>query len=367
MIKYIAIDFLSNTIKPRHVNDLLGSWQSFNTDSLDVPVLNAAYMYRHHASMIGKDFKIILQCAPFVFFQFMNEQQKELWRALCRLAPYVFQTHISNMEVYLKELEILVDHLLLQLMNSNARWFNKPKFHMLVHLVHSIERFGPASLFATEKFESFNSILRNYSVHSNRQHPGKDLAVSFSNFQCLRAILSGAYLYNHIKNFYFQASSQLQRIFHIEDIQQSMGYVHSSMHGSGNHFPMISEAKLPMSDRVEVPTEVSEKYPNRQFYQECCIKLDEKRSVRKGYFVYVTSSSDKSPFIGQIHSIWRVSSRNSIGRRNSIYCMQVNQFDRSYVSNYSQMRTLKRTLINHVCSPNVSHSCHVDPFKKYSW
>ncbi|KAI9612962.1 hypothetical protein H4Q26_010231 [Puccinia striiformis f. sp. tritici PST-130] len=120
VIKYIAIDFLSNSIKPRDVNDLLGAWQSFITDSLDLPVLNAAYMYKHHKSMIGKDFKIILQCAPFVFFQFMNEQQRELWRALCRLAPYVFQTHISNMDTYIEELKILVDNLLLQLMNSNA-------------------------------------------------------------------------------------------------------------------------------------------------------------------------------------------------------------------------------------------------------
>ncbi|KNZ46491.1 hypothetical protein VP01_7219g2, partial [Puccinia sorghi] len=39
----------------------------------------------------------------------------------------------------------------------------KPKFHMLVHFPHSIRIFGPESLFATEKFESFNSVLRKSS------------------------------------------------------------------------------------------------------------------------------------------------------------------------------------------------------------
>jgi hypothetical protein len=361
VIKYITIDFLSNTIKPKHVNDLLGSWQSFDTNSLDLPVLNAAYLYKHHKSMVGKDYKIVLQCAPFVFFQFMNEQQRKLWHAMCKLAPYIFQTHISNMETYLQELEILVDHLLLQLMNSSARWVNKPKFHMLIHLVHSIKRFGPASLFATEKFESFNSILRNASVHSNRQHPGKDLAVTFSNFYCLRAISSGAYLYNHTRNHHFQASNQVTSIFENEEIQHSMGYVHSSIHGTGLQYPIISEAKLPNKDKVEIPPEVRDKYPNRHFLQECCIKLDDKRSVRKGYFVQLKNPRTSNSFIGQVHSIWKVSSNRS----TIAYCMQVNQFELAHISDYYHMRTIKRTPNSIVCSPqeiihclNVQHNCH---------
>ncbi|OAV86269.1 hypothetical protein PTTG_29993, partial [Puccinia triticina 1-1 BBBD Race 1] len=351
IIKYITIDFLSNTIKPRHVNNLLGAWQSFITHSLDLPEINAAYLYKHHKSMVGKDFKIILQCAPFVFFQFMDEQQRELWRSLCRMAPYVFQTHISDMDVYLKELEILVDHLLLQLMKCNARWVNKPKFHMLIHLVHSIARFGPASLFATEKFESFNSILRNASIHSNRQHPGRDLAISFSNFQCLRAILSGAYLWNHVKKFYFVASANLKRIFQLEDIQQSMGYVHSSIHGSGSQFPEVLKARLHNSDKLEIPQGVRNKYPNQHITQVFCMKLDDKRSVQKDYFLFVDNPRTKSGNICQIHSMWKVTSKSALGPKKPIYCMQVNLFDQSNVSDYYQMRILNRTNKYNICLP----------------
>ncbi|KAG0140193.1 hypothetical protein CROQUDRAFT_21611, partial [Cronartium quercuum f. sp. fusiforme G11] len=70
-------------------------------------------------------------------------------------------------------------------------WSNKPKFHMLLHLVKAIDRFGPSSLCATEKFESFNGAVRTASVHSNHQSPGRDIATTFNNIRLLQMILSG--------------------------------------------------------------------------------------------------------------------------------------------------------------------------------
>ena len=49
------------------------------------------------------------------------------------------------------------------------RWFNKPKFHIVLHLPEHIRRFGPAMLFATEGFESFNAVIRSHSIHSNHR------------------------------------------------------------------------------------------------------------------------------------------------------------------------------------------------------
>jgi hypothetical protein len=65
------MDFL-RSIKERQVNQLLASWQSFNIDSLDLPPIKASYMFKHFKGMIGRDFKMIVQAAPFIFFQFMN-------------------------------------------------------------------------------------------------------------------------------------------------------------------------------------------------------------------------------------------------------------------------------------------------------
>jgi hypothetical protein len=72
-------------------------------------------------------------------------------------------------------------------------WFNKPKFHIVLHLPNHIRRFGPAILFATEAFESFNAVIRAKSVHSNRQAPSRDIGLAFAQGNRIRHLLSQGY------------------------------------------------------------------------------------------------------------------------------------------------------------------------------
>jgi hypothetical protein len=60
-----------------------------------------------------------------------------------------------------------------------------------LHLTEHIRRFGPAILFATEAFESFNAIIRAKSVHSNRHAPSRDIALAFAQSNRIRHLLSG--------------------------------------------------------------------------------------------------------------------------------------------------------------------------------
>ncbi|KAE9395106.1 hypothetical protein BT96DRAFT_800933, partial [Gymnopus androsaceus JB14] len=71
------------------------------------------------------------------------------------------------------------------------RSFNKPKFHVLLHLPSHIRRFGTAMLFATESFESYNAIIRARSIHSNRHAPSKDIAHSMARSNRVRHLLNG--------------------------------------------------------------------------------------------------------------------------------------------------------------------------------
>ncbi|KAJ6616323.1 hypothetical protein B0H10DRAFT_1799769, partial [Mycena sp. CBHHK59/15] len=50
----------------------------------------------------------------------------------------------------------------------NTQWFNKPKFHLFVHLVEHIRRFSPLILYATETFESYNLVICLRSIHSTK-------------------------------------------------------------------------------------------------------------------------------------------------------------------------------------------------------
>jgi len=84
-----------------------------------------------------------------------------------------------------------IDSFLLHAARWTNRWFNKPKFHIILHLPTHIRRFGPAILFATEAFESFNAVIRAKSVHSNRHAPTRDIARAFAQGNRIRDLLSG--------------------------------------------------------------------------------------------------------------------------------------------------------------------------------
>lgn len=87
-----------------------------------------------------------------------------------------------------------IDQYLLRVAAWNAKWFHKPKFHILLHLPEHIRRFGPAMLFATEAFESYNAVIRAKSIHSNRQAPSRDIALAFAQGNRVRHLLSGGYI-----------------------------------------------------------------------------------------------------------------------------------------------------------------------------
>jgi hypothetical protein len=76
-----------------------------------------------------------------------------------------------------------------------TEWFNKSKFHMILHLPDHVRRFGPAILFATEGFESYNAVIRLRSVHSSRSAPSKDIAESFSHLHAVRHLVCGGAFY----------------------------------------------------------------------------------------------------------------------------------------------------------------------------
>jgi len=128
-------DFMTH-LKAKDLPQLIASWESFNTDSLDLAELKGKYFVKHFKSLVGKHFKMVIQMVPFVFYQFMDQSERELWSSLCHLAPYVYQTSILNLEEYFEELKAKIQLFLHHVIKMSARWTNKTKFHMLLHLPH---------------------------------------------------------------------------------------------------------------------------------------------------------------------------------------------------------------------------------------
>ncbi|KAG1898287.1 uncharacterized protein F5891DRAFT_903088, partial [Suillus fuscotomentosus] len=69
----------------------------------------------------------------------------------------------------------------------------KAKFHFLVHIPAYIQHFGPALLFSTEHFESFNHVFQLAAIYSNRQAPSRDTCNAFAMQDIVKHIVTGGF------------------------------------------------------------------------------------------------------------------------------------------------------------------------------
>ncbi|PLW54463.1 hypothetical protein PCANC_05636 [Puccinia coronata f. sp. avenae] len=364
VVKYLFRDFM-NHLKAEEKDELVALWQSFNPDSLNMASLKPLGLVKYSSSLVGKDFKLIVQAAPFLFFRFMDEPQRKLWHALCHLAPLVFQTHIENMEKFQIDLKNRINTFLYHVVQSTAQWINKPKFHMLLHLPESILHYGTANLFATEKFESYNGILRNTSVHSNRQSPGQDIAISFSSYHSFRHILSGSTFFDtHTKKF-TKASSNVTDIFSLNpNIQAVFGYNHS-IAKPDQSFPSLKKEKVSKVDTLQVPEHLRNHYFNHDIHQVSELNLNQKEILKKNIFVLFDTPSDQNSgnkTVGRINSIWSIQKPSHPCRymlHTSILKKKTNinqwyQMAEFEVTEHSLFVNAKEVL----SSLNLQHNCH---------
>ncbi|GAB1518686.1 hypothetical protein RhiTH_001750 [Rhizoctonia solani] len=159
-----------------------------NTAGLDIPELNAAYICQYCGLLVGRHFKAIVQVIPFVMYNLFagNRHLISAWLLLGQMTSMLWYTAIDDIDAY-------TDFLLVTALCSPSIMILKPKFHFLVHLPGFIRRFGPALLFSTKRFESFNGVFRAASTFSNRQAPSRDIARRFANIERAKHICSGGF------------------------------------------------------------------------------------------------------------------------------------------------------------------------------
>ncbi|KAG8781669.1 hypothetical protein FRC12_021639 [Ceratobasidium sp. 428] len=165
---------------------------SANTAGLNLPKLSASYMCQYRGSLIGKHFKAIVQLMPFLCYDVLPAGLLTAWLLLGRLTSLLWYTEIHDTQLYLQELQSVIDDFLLATAEgSPSIIILKPKFHFLIHLPSYIKRFGPALLFSTERFESFNGVFRAASTFSNRHAPSRDIGKRFADLDRVKHISSG--------------------------------------------------------------------------------------------------------------------------------------------------------------------------------
>jgi hypothetical protein len=152
---------------------------------------------------------------PFLVYDMVSVDLLNVWLILGQLVVMLWQTAIDELDAYLvcvlgmRTLHLLIhlskdslqkliaDFLLATAICSPSIIVSKPKFHFLLHIPTFIRRFGPAILFSTERFESFNAVFRASSIFSNGHAASCDIANSFMDLDRLKHICSGELLLMH--------------------------------------------------------------------------------------------------------------------------------------------------------------------------
>jgi hypothetical protein len=127
-----------------------------------------------------------------VLFDLVPKPCYDTWVSLSNLILLIWQPIIPDINKHIGLIDTAIDDFLIRTARWTPRWFNKPKFHIILHLGSHIRCFGPASLFATEAFELFNAVIQAKSIHSNRLVPSWDIASTFAHGNRICHLLSGA-------------------------------------------------------------------------------------------------------------------------------------------------------------------------------
>ncbi|KAF7354451.1 hypothetical protein MVEN_01134200 [Mycena venus] len=175
--------------------ELRARLSSVNVAGLNTPPIRGNTYVQYAGSLVGRDFRVILQVALVVLHGLIPQAHYDGWVALCKLTPLMFQPVIEHLPTYLKMLDDAVFDFLAATALWNTQWFNKPKFHLFVHIPEQIRRFGPLILYATESFESYNLVIRLRSIHSTKHAPSLDIGTAFSHLHAIRHLVSGSYVH----------------------------------------------------------------------------------------------------------------------------------------------------------------------------
>ncbi|KAN0085722.1 hypothetical protein V8E55_006856 [Tylopilus felleus] len=177
---------------------------SIEHDVLNAPSLNTNYMCSYKGSLIGKHFKSLAQVMPFVIYDLVPQNVMDGWTTMGELVILLWHTEIPDLEVYLAKLSRTIkDFLNVTAKCAPSILISKPKFHFLVHLPAYIRRFGPAIVFSTEQYESFN-----------HHGPSQDTCQRFAWFDIIKHILTGGYWYDTALKKWVHASPFILDFLH---------------------------------------------------------------------------------------------------------------------------------------------------------
>ncbi|KAG8701329.1 hypothetical protein FRC08_004137 [Ceratobasidium sp. 394] len=281
------------------------SMAGLNTDR---PIPN--YICTNRGSLNGKHFKILVQTIAFCFYGLIPDELRAAWYSLSHLMVLAWYSSIDNLAACIAELENSIQALLHDLAKCAPNLLvDKGKVHLLVHMPLFVLRFGPLLGPDTERFESFNSVFRECSVHSNRQAPSRDIAAKFAEFDRTRHVLSGGHWFNHDTNTWETAGA------HVLALAQTSPFLINILGCKDPITPpagtAVVRSKAPTTAWAQAELSAFECPPRLtpELLVRCAVTLqtqcgDKAAPGSHVAFWMMDSKPDSPRMLGRIHAIW---------------------------------------------------------------
>ncbi|CAD6935122.1 unnamed protein product [Tilletia caries] len=205
IVKYVWAQMLSKATETQKV-EIAARLSAAPMDAVArTGALRGSWLVSNAGGLVGKDLKSIAQVAATAFYPMMKNGTMELevwgaWSAVGQLGRLLFVEEIDRKDLHKYKEEVkcaIMVFLGTAAVAFPAQILSKPKFHMLLHMADNIEQYGPAKGFSSERYESFNAVLRKASICSNRSAPSKDILTRVQNQELIRHVAaSGCWIKN---------------------------------------------------------------------------------------------------------------------------------------------------------------------------
>ncbi|KAJ7896814.1 hypothetical protein B0H13DRAFT_1884976 [Mycena leptocephala] len=162
------------------------------TGGLSINAICANYIMQYAGSLIGRQFKTIIQIAVFHIHDLVTEDQFTAWKAVGELSALLWVPEIRDLAQYQKDLKTAVANVLDSIAQIDpSKIMTKIKYHLLAHIDFDAIQLGPLIRVATEIFESFNTVFWYCSIYSNHLAPSQDIAIQLGWQEAVKHQLTG--------------------------------------------------------------------------------------------------------------------------------------------------------------------------------
>ncbi|THU78230.1 hypothetical protein K435DRAFT_700534 [Dendrothele bispora CBS 962.96] len=197
--------------------------QATDTHGLSINSIRANYIINYANSLVGRQFKTIIQTAVFHLHDLVDDTHFKAWKAVGQLSALLWHVQIDNMDEYCNDIAVAVANVqdTFALIDP-TKIIRKIKIHLLAHLPEDIRAFGPLLGVITESFESFNAVFRFCSVLSNHLAPSRDISRQTADQESMKHRLTGGRWKDLNTGEWTSAGTSLQNFLQSQPILQTM-------------------------------------------------------------------------------------------------------------------------------------------------